>query len=280
MIKVGSINILPGSVNRMKKPEVTILVPHYKTLELTKLCLRLIRKHTSADLARVIVIDNASQDESTDYLRQLRWITLLEREVIVNEGAISAHSRALDLGLAQVDTPYVLSIHTDTLVKHPEWLNYLLKEIKHSENIAGVGSWKLELKSPWQRIAKRIEHQVQHFAATCLRKQKKEQEIYLRSHCALYRTDLLQRYQLTFSQNNWVACRGIHQKLTELGFELVFLPSEKLIQFIDHINHATTVLNPELSRQQKSVTRGLKRIGQNLSKLGAKDILSDNSLDF
>lgn len=263
----------------MQNPEVTILIPHYKTLELTKLCLRLIRKHTSPNKIRVIVIDNDSQDESTHYLKSLQWITLLERMAIPNEGAISAHSRALDLGLAQVETPYVLSIHTDTLVKQSGWLDYLLNEIKYSEKIAGVGSWKLEMKSPWQRLAKHIERKMQSVSSYCLRRQKKEKEIYLRSHCALYRTNLLQRYHLLFSENNWVACRGIHHKLQELGYKLHFLPSEKLINYIDHINHATTVLNPELSRQERSVIHGLKRIEQNLARLGAKDILSDNSLD-
>jgi hypothetical protein len=37
---------------------VTILVPHYKTLMLSKLRLRLLRKHTSLELARVVVLDN------------------------------------------------------------------------------------------------------------------------------------------------------------------------------------------------------------------------------
>ena len=41
---------------------VTILIPNYKTLELTKVCLRLIRKFTNLDQAKVIVIDNDSQD--------------------------------------------------------------------------------------------------------------------------------------------------------------------------------------------------------------------------
>ncbi len=78
--------------------QVTILIPNYKTLYLTKLCLRLIRKHTNLNQAKVIVIDNDSQDSSLTYLRNLPWIELIERKVVPNEGAVSAHSRALDLG--------------------------------------------------------------------------------------------------------------------------------------------------------------------------------------
>src|SRR3990167_9334292 len=112
------------------QPKVTILIPHYKTFALTKLCLRLIRKHTDPVLAKVIVIDNDSRDESVDYLRSLSWIELIERTGIPDEGAISAHARALDLALERVTTPYVLSIHTDTLVKRPDWLSYLIDPLE------------------------------------------------------------------------------------------------------------------------------------------------------
>ena len=98
----------------MQEPLVTILIPNYKTPDLTKLCLRLIRRFTDLRLAKVLVIDNDSKDASLDYLRTLKWIELLERPAVAGESGAMAHSRALDLALARVKTPYVLSIHTDT----------------------------------------------------------------------------------------------------------------------------------------------------------------------
>ena len=74
----------------MPEPKVTILIPNYKTLMLTKLCLRLIRKHTEKSMIHVIVIDNDSNDESTEYLRSLKWIELIERKKV--EGEIPALS--------------------------------------------------------------------------------------------------------------------------------------------------------------------------------------------
>ena len=51
----------------MTEKRVTILVPNYKTLLITQICLRLLRKHTDPNIADVIVIDNDSQDTSTEY---------------------------------------------------------------------------------------------------------------------------------------------------------------------------------------------------------------------
>ena len=42
------------------KKIVTVLVPNYKTLKLTKVCLRLIKKNTDLNKVHVIVIDNDS----------------------------------------------------------------------------------------------------------------------------------------------------------------------------------------------------------------------------
>lgn len=67
-------------------------------------------------MARVIVVDNGSGDDSLAYLRNLKWITLVERTATETEPAHLSHARALDLAFKEVDTEFVLSIHADTLV--------------------------------------------------------------------------------------------------------------------------------------------------------------------
>lgn len=269
----------------MSQRLVTILVPNYQTLELTKLCLRLLRKHTDVTKAKVVVIDNDSHDESLSYLQTVSWITLLERKAILGETPIQSHSRALDMALALVDTPYVLSIHTDTLIKHGQWLDFLLGEFTKQTNIAGVGSWKLEAKPFWRRGLKMIERysQLLYYRLTGNRNHGLEgmgkNYYYLRSHCAMYRMDLLKQYQLHFSDGDMVAGKEMHKKLVEAGYDMVFLPSEILGQYLEHINHATTVLNPKLSTRQKSVDKGRRRIEKSLARFQASIILQDASLD-
>ena len=269
----------------MTAQQVTILIPNYKTLQLTQLCLRLIRKYTDPALAKVLVIDNDSRDASLDYLRSLKWIKLIERPAVPGEAPALAHSRALDLALEHVTTPYVLSIHTDTLVRHHQWLPFLLNHFQHNSQLAGVGSWKLESKSFLKKYLKLMERLFQRFFYQLTNKKNHALEgigpnhYYLRSHCALYRMDLIKQYRTGFSDGEEVAGKMMHRKLVEKGHDMLFLPSAILLKYMDHVNHATTVLNPTLSRNQKSVVKGTKRIQKNLARFNATKILQDVSLD-
>ncbi len=269
----------------MTTQKVTILIPNFKTVELTKLCLRLIRKYTDLNLATVVVIDNDSQDDSLEYLRTVRWIKLIERQSIPGESPPLSHSRALDLGLQAVTTPFVLSIHTDTLVHHPDWLSFLLKQIESDPLIGGVGSWKLEAKPAWRRLFKAVEYFFQKKYYQLIGKKDHALEgvgdnyFYLRSHCALYRTELLRKYQTGFSEGESVAGKVLHRKLVTNGYRMIFLPSETLLHYMDHINHATMVINPDLGATKKAINKGQRRLQQSLVSFNAADILQDVSLD-
>lgn len=269
----------------MSVPDVTVLIPNYKTLQLTQLCLRLLRKYTDPQRIHVIVIDNDSQDESLDYLRSLGWIELIERKKAWDDTPSLSHSRALDLALKRVATPYVLSIHTDTFVKHPGWLDVLLSEIEKEPNIAGVGSWKLENKPFLKRIAKSLEYKWQSFYYGLIGKTdhalegKGNNYYYLRSHCALYRMEPIRKMNLTFSDEGETAGKVMHKKLIESGYKIIFLSSQFLSQSVVHFNHATMVLHSELGARKKTIIKGQKRIEKGLNELKAKEILCDDSLD-
>lgn len=268
----------------MNIPKVTILLPNYKTLELTKLCLRLLRKHTDPSLAKIIVIDNDSQDASLDYLRSLSWIELIERKAQADDTPALSHSRALDLALAKVDTPYVLSLHTDTLVKNAQWLPFLLSKIENNSNMGGVGSWKLEQESLLKRYLKKIEKMWQLLYCQITQKNhviagSGDNFYYLRSHCALYRMDLIRKYNLNFSLGDAVAGKLMHKTLVDNGYQMLFLPSEILIRYLDHINHATMVLNSGMLAEDKT-NKGIKRVRKALNEFDADRILKMEELDM
>ncbi|MCC7049835.1 MAG: glycosyltransferase [Alphaproteobacteria bacterium] len=268
-------------------PRVTVLVPNYRTPELTRLCLRLLRKHTPAGRIAVVVIDNDSRDASTDYLRALRWITLIERPRVAGEKPWVAHARALDLAMTRVATPYVLSIHTDTLVRDAAWLDLMLAPLEADAAVAGAGSWKLEVggRPWWRRALKAAERQVQLALLPLLGRGHGKIEghgenyLYLRSHCAMYRTEALRRHGLSFAEGELPAGKAVHRRLEEAGYRMVFLDAEALGRHVLHVNNATMVLNAEFGGTGRFRGRGMRRIEQALALVDATAVLADDRLD-
>jgi len=256
------------------KKEVSILIPHYKTLIMTQLCLKMVKQHTNLDRVEVIVIDNGSNDESTDYLKGLAWITLLIREKVANESGAQSHAKALDMALARVTTPFVLSIHTDTFFINSSWLDFLLGYFEKDNSLAGVGSWKLEVKPFYKRILKYLETfwQLKIWYPLTNKGNGKVQGVgnnyyYLRSHCALYKTEYIKKYTHGFSDGGEVAGKVMHKKLVDKGFTMSFLESVELSRYVRHVNHATAILNPELHGKNTANPKQLERVKKELKEI-------------
>jgi len=264
----------------MSPPLVSILIPHYNTPELTSLCLQLLKKNTDLSQVSIYVIDNKSTDGYYAELEKMSWINPIRRISSVPEKPPISHARALDLALTDVNTPYVLSIHTDTLCTRLGWLDYLLQHIEEDPLNAGVGSWKLEMKPWYKRIAKGIESNLQSLShRIMLTNETLEQSRsvgksnqYLRSHCALYRTDLLKNYGLSFGGSGEAAGKDIHHQLVSKGHRMVFLDPEELMQFMLHLNHATGKLK---IRRHWSYSR--TRINRRMQRLAKQQAAKDSS---
>jgi len=67
----------------------------------------------------------------------------------------------------------------------------------------------------------------------------------------------------------------MHYGLVAKGHKMVFLSSAELGPYVDHLNHATMVLNPELGIATKQIPKGLKRMKKKLKQLGAEEILGE-----
>ena len=254
------------------KPVMTVIVPNYKTLDLTKLCLRSLRKYTDCSRIKVLVIDNESNDDSVEYLRNLDWITLVERKT-TGEGGPEMHAKALDMAMEMVDTELVLVIHTDTIVISDKWLDFLLAKINASPNIAGVGSWKLEVVPPLKVFFKKIETVIRRL----LGRKILDREHYFRSHCALYKSDAARQTNGFYDNNS--AGVTMFAILRDKGYELPFIESAELTKYVRHLNHATMILHPsELSRKSSDPAK-LRKLNAELEKLHAREILADESLD-
>ena len=115
--------------------DVTLLIPHFQTLDAVRLCLRSIRRYTVPP-PRVLVLDNGSRDASREYLASLSWIECVDTGVA--NDLVSAQAAALNLGAARVETPLFAVLHSDTYVHRAGWLAMLMRVL--ARGYAAVGS--------------------------------------------------------------------------------------------------------------------------------------------
>jgi glycosyltransferase involved in cell wall biosynthesis len=271
-------------MSELIKGKATICIVNYKTPEFTKLCLRSIRKFTNYPY-EVIVVDNDSQDDSLEYLKSLDWIRLIERRADVNEpGGGYSHAAGLDLGLENCNTEFFVSMHSDTFVRKYNWLIELIGYFDDDENIACVGSGKIELKPKLQILLKKVTD-LRTFKRKILREPDPVGKFryYNRTICSLYRTDILRREQLSFLMGRDTGLTGgkkLYFELVDRGYKTVELPSSVMGQCIIHLAHATQVVNPqEFALRKKTVRKCNRIVGKIMSSEVVQNILSDNSLD-
>jgi len=271
-------------MSNLLKGKATICIANYKTLDLTRLCLRSIRRFTNYPY-EVIVVDNDSQDASLEYLRDLSWIRLIERRSEAGEpGGGYAHAAALDLGLENCSTEFFVSMHSDTFVHKDNWLTELIGYFGNNENIACAGSGKIELIPKWRILLKKATD-----LRTFKRKLLKEPDpvgifrYYNRTICCLYRTDILRREQLSFLMDrdkDLTVGKKLYFELVDRGYRTIELPSATMGQFVCHLAHATQVVNPqEFTLRKRTVKKCHRLIEEVMSSATVQSILNDDSLD-
>lgn len=231
----------------MEQGAVTICVVNYKTLDLTRLCLRSIRKYTDYPY-KVLVIDNNSQDASSDYLKSLPWIEYYNRTE-KNEGASGgyAHAAALDLGLGMCKTEYFMAMHSDTFVHRNGWLSELMRYFEKDPAIVCVGGGKCELTVPWREWLKKMTD-----LKTLKRKLLRTPDplgihrYYNRTVCSIYRTDVLKKEKLSFLMDRdkgMTVGKKLYFELVDRGYQTVELTDSVMRRYLWHLGHATQVVN-------------------------------------
>ncbi len=116
-------------------PLVSIIIPSYNNLHYLRLGLESVRKNSFYPNLEVIVVDNASNPETVDYLKELdrRWdrLTLILNEK--NAGFAGANNQA-----AQIAKGEYLVLLNDDVVVPKGWLTKLLRYF-HNPSVGMVG---------------------------------------------------------------------------------------------------------------------------------------------
>jgi glycosyltransferase involved in cell wall biosynthesis len=263
---------------------VTLCVVNYKTPDLTRLCLRSIRKFTRPPY-EVIVVDNDSQDASTDYLRSLKWIRLIERQDKTNDSSGGyAHAAALDLALEKTQTEFFVAMHSDTFVHHDNWLGDLLALFGNNPRVACVGGGKVEMTPAWEVRFKKLTD-FKTFKRKLFRTPDPlgMHRYYNRTVCSIYRTDILRKEQLSFlmdREKGLTVGKKLYFELIDRGYKTVELPDGFMKQYIYHLAHATQAINSSEFRLQK---RTVDKVGRWIDKImqseQIQEILANDLLD-
>ena len=116
-------------------PKVSIVIPTFNRLELTRACLKALHANTPAEDFELIVVDNASTDGTREFVAAEQTAGRLT--AILNEkNAGFAH--ACNQGAAAARGKYVLFLNNDTEVR-PGWLSPLIQSAEADPQIGALG---------------------------------------------------------------------------------------------------------------------------------------------
>ncbi len=127
---------LAKAISRLPQPKVSVIVVTYNNLELTKACLHSVEAHSNYSNYEVIVIDNASSDESPDYLRQ--WAQQGDNRTVILNPDNKGFAAANNQGLLAATGDYLVLLNNDTYVT-PGWIASLVKHIERNPKIGLLG---------------------------------------------------------------------------------------------------------------------------------------------
>lgn len=224
----------------------SIVLVNYKTLDMTKTCLALLQRALDGKEVPVIVVDNHSIDASSEYLRTLDWIELIERKHTGPEAGNIAHGRALDLALAQVKTDYVFLLHTDTFIYDPAVFAMMIEQCSGQREVAAVGCVEqLDrgfVRSVWRLTSRFCKHYTRRSLLALgvqARVPKPYREVHLKSFCTLWNVALIRQHGFHFQMDERNPGYELQDRMTALGYPVRFISPRNMFRYLDHIQSGT-----------------------------------------
>ncbi len=228
------------------KPRFSIAMVNYKTCDMTRACLELLQQQLEGRDVPVWVVDNDSADESTQYLRGLDWINLIERKQPAGEAGHIAHGKALDLVLERIDTDYILLMHTDTFIYNNDVFDLMLNLCDDAPTVAAVGCVEqLDrglVRTAWRFSSRYCKHQYRRLLRTLGlpgRAPKAWKEVHLKSFCTLWNAKAIKQQGLHFCMDEEVPGYTLQDRMVEAGFAIKTLSPRRLFKYLDHIQGGT-----------------------------------------
>lgn len=247
--------------------EVTILIPHFQTLDAIRLCLRALRRYTPPGV-RVRVLDNGSRDASRAYLESLTWIELVDTGC-ANE-TWQSHFECLNAQVERVATPWFVVTHSDLHVHHAGWLPFLRAKLALGP-YAAVGPRHQSIPAPglWMLPARLGAFFERTLAGRSPR---------LRSICTLFDAGAFRAAgcRFTTGARHQDIAFAPARRLIAAGHKVLTLPACTLSRYMFHTSATTRIAN---RTYRKNPARHLALRAAYCRRPDVRAILADEALD-
>jgi hypothetical protein len=229
----------------------------------------------------VLVLDNGSADASVEYLRGLAWVACVDTGL--SNDVVSAQAAALNIGAAQVDTPYFLVIHSDTYVHRAGWLAFLVDRLRRG-GYAAVGTRHQTIRAYDSALLAAVADRSADIIARVARREASAGVAWLRSCLVLYRTDAFRAARCRFeSDGKEDATHSANAALVAHGERLLPLPDRVVGFYVFHKGDTTRIANRLYvdgdAEFRDRIARHRRHVGGFHSRPATRAILGDASLD-
>ena len=120
--------------------KTTIVIPNYNGIKYLPDLLGSLKAEIDSHPAKILLIDNGSEDGSVDFIKnaypEMELVCLSEN---------TGFCKAVNLGIKKADTPYVLLLNNDTIVK-PGFVKALEEAMERKKKAFSISACMLDLK--------------------------------------------------------------------------------------------------------------------------------------
>ncbi|HEV2859350.1 MAG TPA: glycosyltransferase [Solirubrobacterales bacterium] len=118
-------------LSRLQPGAATIVTVNWNSWPQLQVLIDVVRRRSPAG-TRIIAVDNGSEDESRARLAERPDVKVVK--LPLNLG----HELAMDLGVLQVETEFVVALDVDAFPLHGDWLDRLLTPLDEGAQVAGA----------------------------------------------------------------------------------------------------------------------------------------------
>lgn len=229
----------------------SIIILTFNKIEYTKKCIESIRKYTLKDSYEIIVVDNASTDESIKWLKKQEDIKL-----ILNEKNLG-FPRGCNQGIEIASGSEILLLNNDVIVT-PKWLENMLISLYSNSNIGAVGprtnyAFGQEIEAEYK-----YEKDINAFAKKFSENKKITRKLKLSGFCFLIKKEVLDKIGLLDELFTLGNCEDddLSLRIIKNGYELglcenVFIHHFGSVSFKENIEKSNALLMENKEKFEK-----------------------------